>query len=358
MLHQTRWVAALAVAVVWLPPVVAHAGDAEILQTVNMSDNPLSICVSPTGTKILWCREGRLAEWTLTADGLIGERVNLLTEERMWCCTYTPDARRIVVACTDQVIVVPRGNWNNYTVLETGHVDPRAVCCLENPRVALVQWRHEGTISVIDYVNPAVLKTIEFTWPGHYEGRGVMADLDGRRFYRLVWDDTQDFGKIDCMQDPTVTASVLWSGAVGAPSSVGVGPDPEHVMVPSPTGRKIHLLRTDTGQLTEWYFFDTDHPIGTAMTPDGYYVVVADYPTTGLHIISGHDLRGYLDPNGGIDHEEVRSTIFGLPDHPISLALHPTLPLAYVGCQPHTLGDPSKIYVVKLGIPGIDHPGD
>jgi DNA-binding beta-propeller fold protein YncE len=356
MLDTRRWAAVLVAVGVWFPAGMVCAGEPQIIQTLTMGENPTSICVSPTGGKVLWCRESALAEHDLLADGRIGARTHLLQEERFWCCTYTPNGKRIVAACTNQVIVVSRSDWANYTVLDTGHVDPRAVSCLEDPRVALVQWRHEGTISVIDYVNPAVLKTIEFTQPGHYEGRGIMAHPDGKRFFRIVWDGTQRFGRIDCMENPTGTLGYPWSLAVGETFCLGLGPDPQHVMVPSSSGRKLHLLDVDTGQNTEWYFFDTDDPVGAAITSDGYYVVVADYPTTGLHIISGHDLRAYLDPNTGMDHEAVRSTIFALPDYPISLALHPTLPIAYVGCQPRKAGDPSKVCVVKLGIPGIDHP--
>ena len=81
-------------------------------------------------------------------------------------------------------------------------------------------------------------------------------------------------------------------------------------------------------------------------------------PEINLGLISGHDLRGYIDPNFEIDREDVRHVELPTQHLPVCLALHPTLPIAYLGCQSRERAGPSQIDVVRMRIPGVEHPAD
>lgn len=134
------------------------------------------------------------------------------------------------------------------------------------------------------------------------------------------------------------------------PLGMCVGPGPDYLLLSRRSGGEITILDLATGAAVTGCTLATSQPYQLKLTNDGYYAVVADSGTASLTVISGHDLRGRLDPDFGLSAENVRRASLDLQGAVNCLALHPTLPLAYVGMSNR------EIRRVKLAIPGIEHP--
>jgi len=353
------WVVVSAIAVAGPPLAPACAGEPEVVQTYGMNITPLSIAVSPSGNKIMWCGGDRLAEHALNPRGHIRARTNLLQEEGTWRCAYTPGGRRAIAACQSQVIVIDRSDWSSPTILETPYGIPEAICTMETPPLAFVQWEEWARISVIGYRDARLRDEIQYGGPDRWDGRGVMVHPDDTHLYRILGkrNSADEPSKLECLADPLGTPRSVWLGAVTDPYGIGVGPDPQHLMVAAKGGQEIAIFDLNTGARTSWPFPRDISPSAIATSSDGYYVAMTSYVGGSLYVISGHDLRGLLDPASGTQADDVRYAVKGVSGYAVSLALHPTLPLAYVACQPRERDGQGAVDVVQLGIPGIDHPG-
>lgn len=334
------------------------------VETLIFNEVPRHISISPTGNRMLVTNDAGVWEYALRPDGTVGARKKGIAKEFVSVAAYTPNGRRIVYVSSRQICILDRQDWDPpVAVFEFPFIATPTLHISDNPALAVVQ-DYNSTISHIFNWDrqPEIKATVEHDDLGIWKGRGAFLAPGGQTLYGLyARTEPPGIWKLEAYYEPLGAANPVWDVSITEPWAWCVGPDPQHIAVANNYTGGVSLYNLGSGERRAWVELNAALPAAMAMTPDGYYLATCDRVYNKLTIMSGHDLRGLMDPNLDMRSDDVRKVVMDLPREPLCIAVHPELPLAYVGLGLITDeggGAEPNLMVIRLGIPGVDHPSD
>jgi hypothetical protein len=301
--------------------------------------------------------DNSLSRYGLGTSGKIKQVVGGLGLPNGSYCAYTPNGRHLLLAAKQARI----HRWDiqanlTSTLTVTDGSYPCGLYLVEDPPLAFIQYTETAKVTVVSYRDlVSYRQTLAPSSPG--SGYWVCAKGDGSRAFccsRLA----MGAGTTYIMESRRVGAGS--SGCDWAKQltyklpSACVGPDPAHLLItslPPKPDKDLYIYNMSDGMGILGCYLTGVTPGEIALTPDGAYAVVTGYTEKKIMVISGLDLRARLDPGTGMAPTGVRKATLSLGSYPQGVALHPTLPIAYVWSRADR-----KIEVVHLAIPGVEHP--
>lgn len=338
------------------PIMPAAAEQPTILQTFTSDLALRAAAVSPSGEKIAILDTAGLKVYNLKPSGKIGAlTTHSLLLPNLARCVFSNNGKWIILASDDgKLWRVERSTWLVSSITSTdGHL-VGDLALTENPAYAFAAYCDSNSGSVWRYANAKVPLTSVPALTNMAYGLWVVPSGDGRRIVAGGFGapGSPNSGGLRCQDNPLVGTQQYWTKAGSSTYNAAcIGPDPDHVLVAEANTHTLHMLKFADGSGCHGSHALGADPCGVAFTPDGYYAVVPDDDGCNVTVISGHDLRGILNGQQGLNPDNVRSAKVELARSPRGVTVHPTLPIAYVW------GTTTKrIDVIKLAIPGIEHP--
>jgi len=344
------------------PPLWAADDGPRVIQTMTMPVAPNGLAVAPGGGRIAITTPSRLRVYALKSDGTIDAghvlfSKNIAGIDVQSRLAFTPNGKRLYLAAKDGVVhFFDCETWTGNTInLDLANMWPWGIYALENPPLLLLSYNLTPDIFVVNHAAPKS-SNVERIKPtggsGFSYGGEVTARADGLRLYGRMGTPTSPAQYVVHSAARTAGQPGWVYDLPGQPFGLCLGPDVNHVLAITAEDPKLYILDANVKQPPVLGCnLDGPSPSEVALTNDGYYAVIADIGGASVTVVSGHDLRGRLDPALNLSASKVRRAVLAMGSRVEHVALHPTRPLAYVTCL-----DTKQVKVVKLAIPGIEHP--
>lgn len=332
----------------------AVSGGPTILQTLERTDMPRTLAVSPNGQQIAVVTDLGLSVYRLKSDGTIRDTSLVHFESLLGLkqVAFGPGGKKIIATGDGGVIhFINRDTWVVKTLdLGLGRTAvATSLYLIESPTLLFATFWGQSGVYVGDYgpPTPAVTK-LTTGLPTLDSGRSVVARADASRVFCCLTipegTDTKLYGVPNTPGNFTT-----WQYSVpGKVERCCVGPDVNHVLVTASDSAGLYIADqlNNTVPIVACYLNGAKTPRDVALTNDGLYAVVSDPVAFKVYVIAGVDLRGRLDPNFYMPPKAVRTASVGVQQQMTGLALHPTRPLAYV-CAEYG----HQVLTIKLALP-------
>jgi len=325
-------------------------------QTIIRLETIQDMAVSPTGGHLAVATEKGIDIFTLRPNGSIRESplAKHVTIDDVVRLAYNPQGTKLIAATMGhELYVFERATMERTTITLPGEISSAvALRVLEDPPLALVKGREYPGVAVANYRHPSTPVELVYNFSPSSFKNGFCVEA-GPGADRLYWSAVSTSNPVTqiVFGKPYKGQGTVWLYDPKAEASAScIGPGPDQILLGTRTGNQLMILDRNTGAATVGCPLDAFGPSNIAMSNDGYYAVLTDYYGDRLVCVSGHDLRGRLDPNFNMPPENVRQATIKVGNQPWGLVLHPTLPYAYVAT------DSSVLKRVRLNIPGIEHP--
>jgi len=332
------------------------AAQPTILQNFTTGVTLRCVAVSPTGNQIAIVDTTGLRTYHVKASGQIGDPLSrslLLTNIAR--CSFSSNGKWIILACDDGTIWrIERSTWLASSKTSSDGHKASGLSLIEDPAYGFVAYSDNARGTVVRYANSSLPFTSIPAVSGMLYGLWTVPADDGQRIVRggLGPAGSAGAGVMCCQDNPLVGTQQYWTLTTPNFYQAGcVGPDPDHLLVAETQTHTLHMFKFSDGSGCHGSHALGDSPCDVAFTPDGYYAVVPDSMDCSVTVISGHDLRGILNGQPGLNPDNVRNAKVHVGRTPRGVTVHPSLPIAYVWST-----TAQQLYVIKLAIPGIEHP--
>jgi len=352
MMSRMSWLViavslALIAAVAWV-----EADVPSIVQSLQMTEPPNMLAVSPSGNQIAIASDVGLRLRYLEADGKMGESHKFVAMTDLNVVGFSPDGNRIICANRyGRMYVIRRDTWASKTLSSTDGNVATGIDVISQRPEAYIQMDN-GAVHIVDFEREEHIGSIRSYQPLYYRAHGVIADPAGTRLVRLLEyppNDNRGSSCKECFALPYTDGLALWRPNARGQIALGVGPTPDCFMT----------LQNERAALEVWRFSDglgikgclltevTD-PVAVANSRDGRWIVVPSHDDQKLLVIWGEDLRQLAPP--GWSATTVRMSAVKFRFRPTGVCLHPTLPVAYVWST-----DDFRMAVVHLAVEGASN---
>jgi 6-phosphogluconolactonase (cycloisomerase 2 family) len=341
----------------WLLALVAQGGFADhpvVQQVVPRAEPTLAVAVSPTGNQLALADTAGITIFSLRSTGSIVEAPAVFSAllPGVQHLVFSPNGRYLFAVANNGLLHrLDRTNWRLTTTdLKLPGSLPQGICLLEDPSLLFISYSPPAKYAVVNYKqSKPVPEILDMPFGSNSGGGDVVARADGTRVFLGV----RTMGTAD---DFTLQSGVRgivalpWRYPLTSPyPQLAIGPDVNHILSATQSEGELRIFEHDTcGTSIIGCHLPGFHPVDLALSNDGVFLVLVSYNEQALRVVSGADLRARLDPHSGVTPESVRTDTVSLPHRPRTVALHPTLPVAYVT----GLGD-HKLMRVSLAIQGM-----
>ncbi len=342
---------ALAVTICALLIAVSVQAEPRVIQSLRTMNPPNWLAVSPSGGQICVLNLRGFRMHRLAADGRLETGPALDTvqiDRQLTRAIISPDGNWIIATdggssagCT--IYIIKRGDWTVRQIVYTGAFQAMDIDVARERPEAYIQFANKRLVAV-DFQRGEIVYEHAIGYGDTWRGRGVRALPDGDIVCPLTADMTAGFAATYGLWTAPDDWTRPWDcGLEFFPVAMCVGPDPNHLIVLHRNENcGFSVVNTTTGHVDREYDHDFTHPQDIEATPDGKWVVTVDYGAPKLTALVAEEFRADLAmPRSTYS---IRRYDCPLRTRPAGVAVHPTLPVAYVWST-----EESRIAVVDLG---------
>ena len=342
---------AVAVTICVLLMAVSVQAEPSIMQSLRTANPPNWLAVSPSGNQMCVTNLRGLQMHVLGDDGRVetGPALKTIrTDHQLTCAAISPDGKWIIatdggtnLGCT--IHIIKRGDWTVRQILYTEASQAVDIDAIADPPEAYIQFANKRLVAV-DYHRAEIVYEHQIGYGESWRGRGVRALPGGDIVCPLTAHMTTGFAATYGLWTAPEDWTQTWDCALEFfPVAMCVGPHPNHLIaLHRNQDCGFSVVDTTTGNVVRTYDHDFTHPEDIEATPDGKWIVTVDYGAPKLTALVAEEFRADLAMPRSV--YSIRRYDCPLRARPAGVAVHPTLPVAYVWST-----EESRITVVDLG---------